>query len=202
MLGDVVVTKEDLGKVLHGLSQVLHAVVGRVTKRLSMRDKAKDKSIAAKEQQVAQMKQEAEAMREALFKENVALKGEKAELLAKVRRRTPLTHTPASPLHSLTHSSRPRQGRRARVVVGGEGAERRRAHDQIDDAATDDRAAAGAVAAGGAAPGSRAAPPPPPPPPPRPVAAPSRPLSLNIAAAAESTETAALSGNSPSRRNG
>ena len=51
-----------------------------------MRDKAKDKSIAAKEQQVAQMKQEAEAMREALFKENVALKGEKAELLAKVRR--------------------------------------------------------------------------------------------------------------------
>ena len=85
VLGDVV-GRDDLGKVLHGSSQVLHAVVGRVTKRLSMRDKAKDKSIAAKEQQVAQMKQEAEAMREALFKENVALKGEKAELLAKVRR--------------------------------------------------------------------------------------------------------------------
>ena len=45
--------RDEVGKVLHGLSQVVQGVVQRQSKRLTMRDKAKEKSLAAKEQQVA-----------------------------------------------------------------------------------------------------------------------------------------------------
>ena len=175
VLGDVV-GRDDLGKVLHGLSQVLHAVVGRVTKRLSMRDKAKDKSIAAKEQQVAQMKQEAEAMREALFKENVALKGEKADLLAKVRRWTtahtrhplasPLSH-PFVPPSPRSPSSSRRWRRRSRASPSSRPNRRRSNRPSRSCRARSPPAAP--------RPARRAPPPPPPPPPPHPAAAPSPP---------------------------
>ena len=51
MLGDVV-TKEELPRVLHGLSQVLQGVVFRLGKRLTQKDKAKEKSMRDKEAQV------------------------------------------------------------------------------------------------------------------------------------------------------
>lgn len=72
--------RDELGKVLHGLSQVVQGVVARTSKRMTMRDKAKDKTLAAREQQVTQMRQEAEQMREELFRENSALKDERSSL--------------------------------------------------------------------------------------------------------------------------
>ena len=44
--------RDEVGKVLHGMSQVVQGVVVRAQKRMNMRDKAKDKNLAAKEQQV------------------------------------------------------------------------------------------------------------------------------------------------------
>jgi len=75
--------RDEVAKVLHGLSQVVQGVVVRASKRMTMRDKAKDKSLAAKEQQVREMRAEAEQMREALFKENIALKEERAGLVSR-----------------------------------------------------------------------------------------------------------------------
>ena len=46
-----VMGRDEIAKVLHGLSQVVQGVVVRASKRMTMRDKAKDKSLAAKEQQ-------------------------------------------------------------------------------------------------------------------------------------------------------
>ena len=54
--------RDEVAKVLHGLSQVIQGVVVRASKRMTMRDKAKDKSLAAKEQQVKEMRAEAEQM--------------------------------------------------------------------------------------------------------------------------------------------
>ena len=48
--------RDEVGKVLHGMSQVVQGVVVRAQKRMNMRDKAKDKNLAAKEQQVKQMR--------------------------------------------------------------------------------------------------------------------------------------------------
>ena len=59
--------RDEIAKVLHGMSQVVQGVVVRASKRMTMRDKAKDKSLAAKEQQVKEMRAEAEQMREQLF---------------------------------------------------------------------------------------------------------------------------------------
>ena len=47
-----ILAREELAKVLHGLSQVVQGVVVRTGKRMTMRDKAKDKTLAAREQQV------------------------------------------------------------------------------------------------------------------------------------------------------
>ena len=43
-----------------GNSQVLQGVVARSSRRMTMRDKAKDKTLAAREQQVNEMRVEAE----------------------------------------------------------------------------------------------------------------------------------------------
>lgn len=72
--------RDEIAKVLHGMSQVVQGVVVRASKRMTMRDKAKDKSLAAKEQQVREMRAEAEQMREQLFQENIALKEERGAL--------------------------------------------------------------------------------------------------------------------------
>jgi len=80
VLADIV-QRDDLGKVLHGLSQVVQGVVTRTSKRLSMRDKKKGEALAAKEQQVKEMRAEAEQMREKQYKENIALNDEVARLL-------------------------------------------------------------------------------------------------------------------------
>ena len=61
--------RDEIAKVLHGMSQVVQGVVVRASKRMTMRDKAKDKNLAAKEQQVKEMRAEAEQMREQLFQE-------------------------------------------------------------------------------------------------------------------------------------
>ena len=72
--------RDEIAKVLHGMSQVVQGVVVRASKRMTMRDKAKDKSLAAKEQQVKEMRAEAEQMREQLFQENIGLKEERGTL--------------------------------------------------------------------------------------------------------------------------
>jgi len=43
-------------QVLHGLSQVVQGVVVRTGKRMTMRDKAKDKTLLAREQQTEKLK--------------------------------------------------------------------------------------------------------------------------------------------------
>jgi len=81
VLGDVA-SKSELPRVLHGLSQVLNGVVLRLGKRLSMKDKAKEKSIRDKEAQLERTRQEAEQLRHELVSENTQLKAEKQQLVA------------------------------------------------------------------------------------------------------------------------
>ena len=85
VLGDVA-TKTELPRVLHGLSQVLQGVVLRLGKRLSMRDKQKERSMKEKEAQLERTRAEAEQLRVELHQENVVLKEDKQQLLAENER--------------------------------------------------------------------------------------------------------------------
>ena len=62
VIGDVA-TKSELPRILHGLSQVLQGVVLRLGKRLSMKDKAKEKTLRDKEVALERMRGEAEQLR-------------------------------------------------------------------------------------------------------------------------------------------
>ncbi|KAJ1620562.1 hypothetical protein T492DRAFT_888442 [Pavlovales sp. CCMP2436] len=64
-----VATRTDLAKTLPAIG-----VVTRAAKRLSARDKAKERTLAAKELQVSELRKEAEEVRRTLFDENQALK--------------------------------------------------------------------------------------------------------------------------------
>ena len=79
VLGDVV-TKEELPRVLHGLSQVLQGVVFRLGKRLTQKDKAKEKSMRDKENMIEKIRGESEALRTQLMEENRMLKEEREQL--------------------------------------------------------------------------------------------------------------------------
>uniref|UniRef100_A0A7S3ST25 Kinesin motor domain-containing protein n=1 Tax=Emiliania huxleyi TaxID=2903 RepID=A0A7S3ST25_EMIHU len=88
-----ILARDELSKVLHGLSQVVQGVVVRTGKRMTMRDRAKDKTLAVREQQAEKLKVQMEEMREALFGENESLREEKTRALRETDLlRTALTH--------------------------------------------------------------------------------------------------------------
>ena len=69
-------TKQELPRVLHGISQVLQGVVLRAGKRLTAKDRQKEKSMREKEAQLERTRAEQEAMRAELVSENMRLKSE------------------------------------------------------------------------------------------------------------------------------